>query len=792
MSLFDQLEGAHQKLLRPSGGCHNCPRHRKDYVPATLRSTPLLWVGEGPGATEVLEQEGFTGKSGQFLRRHSKDVGLLESMYSFTNMIHCRPPNNATPKAKEISCCMSQFVLDEVQDYPIVCLVGSVALQAFFPGALATHHRGNVAYHPDFPGQKFYNIYHPSYIQNRRMDLEPVFTQQLARLSRIVQGEPEPDWRIFQGGSEEMWEMLKAMLTCPLNSLDLETSSLKSWEPHGHIKSLAITADAKNVVFVHEEEPHWIATLELIRKYLENQAKSVAGANIGFDLDWMEHELGFQVHCTGIHDVATIWNQARQYKQPSLKELVSRELDGYRYLIHAPQHCKDLGLLARYNSEDVIYSLQLFHKGIRLLKPKTQDLVVRVLGPTNLCLRQITTHGIYLRQDYRRQKIEEYQDRRKDSITAWREEDPEFIPSTHESGKGLDQYLFHVRGLPVLERTPKGEPQVDQMVIKRWIRDYGASYLQHLLDMREVDKILSTYLTGYDKHLGPDGRVHSKYILTRVPTGRTASQDPNLQNIPRLLEIRDLFGVPPGSVMLEADASQIEFRIMVCLAHDETGIEAYLRGDDAHTTTARQFAKDPNNPTKEERSRAKPINFALVYDGNAYNVQSVAFNDYGLTWSDEQCQRFVDGFLTTYKRLPEFHQASRDKLIRNRGWFESVVGHTAYYREWDHKDTKRRDHVFRSALNSEAQGPAAQMCFAHMVYTRRLLNERGLSAWFVNTIHDSGLLECPNPKQVPLIIETMEEARALVYEWVKPWFVVPFIIDYNVGESWGSLEEYKP
>ncbi|KKL55231.1 hypothetical protein LCGC14_2257490, partial [marine sediment metagenome] len=530
----------------------------------------------------------------------------------------------------------------------------------------------------------------------------------------------------------------------------------------------------------------WDAALNRLQVYLEQAEKGVCGNNIAFDLDMLEHTRDFKVKLTGIHDVGLIWSQAKQYKMPSQKQLVANELDGYRYLVYDPSREQDLGLLANYNAEDVIFSIRLFRKGIRLLRPKTQDLVTRVLGPVSLCLRQITSGGFHIREDYRRAKIVEYKQRRAQVIADWRKADPRFIPTEHESGKGIKRYLFDVCGLPVLETTDNGSPVTDKSALKQWIRD-GATQLQHTLDMREIDKVLSTYLIPYDDFVDGNSRIHSKYNLA-TDSGRPASSKPNVQNIPRPPEIRDLFGVPAGSVMMEADLNQAEFRIMVCLAQDETGIAGYLRGEDAHITTAKQFAPVP---TKEQRFHAKPINFALLYGGDWFNVQRAARDDFGLDWGQTDCQSFTAGFFNTYARLPAFHTNSKVRLIENRGWFESVLGHVFHYNDWNHPNKGTQDHAFRAALNSEAQGPSAQICFAIMVQARRLLDAKGMTTVrFINTVHDSILLEIPNPVWAPDVVAVFEEARAIVYEWVKAWFVVPLVLDYKRGESWGSLEEY--
>jgi len=408
----------------------------------------------------------------------------------------------------------------------------------------------------------------------------------------------------------------------------------------------------------------------------------------------------------------------------------------------------------------------------------------------SLITRQMQTTGMYLRQDYRKQKVDEYNDLRRAEVSAWKDEDPDFIPKDHEKGKGLSTYLFDIKKLPVLSLTDNDQPQTDKASVKQWIRD-GHSYLKHLLRIKEIDKLLSTYLTAYDKHVWDDSRLHPSHWMTSTDTSRPSSSDPNVYNIPRNREIRDLFGVPRGSRLVESDLSQIEFRIMVCRAHDENGIAGYLRGDDAHTMTARTIAGTPT-PTKEQRSEAKPVNFALLYGGTWAVVQAQARDEFGVYWSEEDCRRFTDDFFITYPAIPIFHDNCRTRLVNNRGWFESVTGHVWFYPDWNAENQGRRDHTFRSAINSEGQGPASNICLYIAVQTRRLLNARGFrTVRFINSVYDSIMLEVPNPKWVPDVIATIEDARALAAEWVKSWFVVPLIMEHEVGESWGSLEEFK-
>lgn len=782
MSLLDLLTDQHVKVLRPSGGCHNCPRRRVDFVPATLNAGPVLWLGEAPGETEVAKQEGFIGRSGEKLRSHAHEAGVPEP-WSFSNTIHCRPPENAKPKEKEISCCLSQFVLDEVRSYPWVVLCGLVPLNALFPGAQGAKFRGNVAHHPDFPGQRFYAINHPAFIL-RRPDKEDEFARHMQRLSRLVRGGKGTDWTLLRPDHPDFWVYLDAAMQSPIISWDVETTKKESWEPDARITSHALTMDGKTALYVHESEPAFFMVEEKIKLFLANPSKIVVGANLGFDLVFLEaaHE-DYWVRAQ-IYDVLTLYYEMGLYKQPSLKELAAAEGDGYLYLMLFGHHIPEIE--PWYNAEDSIHAWRLFFKGMQKASAKTRDLVVRVSGQTGYVLRRISQNGIYMRQDYRQQKIDEYRERRAAVVAAWKAEDPTFIPSYHESGDGLHEYLFKIRQLPIETRTDKGEPSTDRMTLKRWIQG-GASYLRHLVQLREIDKLESTYLTAYDKHVGMDSRVHSLFTNTFTDTGRPSSREPNLQNISKKKEIRNLFGATPGWVMGDSDLSQIEFRIMVCLAQDRNGIAGYLRGDDAHTMTASSFT---SVVTEEQRGKAKAINFALLYGGDYYNVQRVAFDWYEQDWPDEDCKTFVKGFFGLYQQMKTFHAHCRDKLVYNRGWFESILGHCFHYKDWDSTDRGMQDHVFRSALNSEAQGPAAQICFAIAGRAHRLCVERKIPVRFVNTVHDSLLWESPTRETFAQVVLTLEDARAQVHEWIKPWFVVPLVMDHKIGESWGATQKY--
>jgi DNA polymerase-1 len=757
-----------------------------NFVPPTLDGDRVLWLGDAPGDSDTSQRAPLVGQGGALLRRVAKEQNVPEP-WSFSNLVHCQPPSALATGAREATCCLAEFTLAEAQQHRFVVLLGNAPLAAFFPRANATHFRGNVAWHPDFSYTRFFTMHHPGAVL-RNPKLEGEFQQQVNRFARIVRGEDAPTYSIVRGGAAA--ELLRAMVEEPVLSIDFETTQLESFTVTSAVKSLAVTTlAADRVVVAHRDEPHFRAMLQMLATFVADSSKSVIGAHVSFDLEWLEREFDIRVACELIHDVGIQWYQAGQYKMPSLKELVSRELDGYRWLVHEPHTVRDVELLLRYGAEDVVHPVHLMRKAMRLMKPRTRDLAVRVLGPADLILQRMSTTGFMLRDDYRQAKIIEYSDRRRALIEAWHAADPEFIPSVHESGNGLIQYLYEVKKLPVLERTESELPATDRAVLKRLERSGYAAIVKPVMELKEIDKIESTYLTAYNKHVWPDGRVRASYPLTWTDSGRTSSRAPNLQNVPRLQEIRDLFGAALGAVLLESDLSQIEFRIMVCLAQDANGIAGYLRGDDAHTMTARMLTGNLT-PTKEQRTLAKPVNFGCLYGGGWRMVQQYAANEYGVDWSDAETQTFISAFMATYPSIAQLHERSRRELFDNKGWQESAVGHVFHYVQWNNRDEGKRQHAERAALNARAQGPAAQLCLYIMVLARRLLDARGFqSVQFVNYVHDSIVSEIPNPAWVPDVVAIIDEATQDARKWVRDWFVVPLVMEHKVGESWGSLTD---
>lgn len=816
MSLLEQILGPGHQLIQPEGGCHSCPladRKANHFVPSTTPgNAKLIVVGEGPGRDEVAQNEGWVGRAGQHLRQEFSVAGITS--FDYTNCVHCRPPNNETPNDRAVRACLNQYVKDEVKGYPIVVLAGNSAAKAFFPGVNPQKLRGNAAFHPDYPGQRFYTMYHPAYaIRGRNAGQK--FTKQVRRLARILEEPVETPWRLWTtADGAAAWDRYEAMLRESFLSGDLETDGTAAWNPRTVVKSLAVANDTEEAVFWYRKDPEWEDAVRLLCKYLEKTSNTFLGHNIGFDVAMLRRRTQYRptVRCQ-IMDTMPLLYLARQERQIGLKQATAKYGDGYRFLVHAPHKCEDVNQLGPYNSEDVIRPIELVQKFYGELEPDTKDLWLRVSSPTSVSLARVSADGIGYSMETAEQLNSYNVQRRNEELAAWKEEDPSLDLDFDLNGKaigqhageGLREYIYSPEylDLPVEERTETKLPSTAKDTIKGLVRQHDrAAPLEHLLAIKKIQKEQDTYVLPYIRgdRTSSDGRVHSSYTFCYTDTGRPSSRSPNLQNVTRPdrdrnVNLRDCFVARDGHLLVQWDFSQIELRIAMCLARDPVGIEAYRSGSDLHSATGTALAKlaGRDEMTKKDRQDAKPVNFANIYGGSAYTLQRYAASAYGVVFSDKKAQEYVDAFFGTYERLPLWHESVKRELAAGSGVLKSVMGHPASYPDWNSQDKGRREHAERAAINMTCQSPAAYITFYTMYLAQRAVDEvphlRDHVLW-CNTVYDSVMCDI-HPRHVEEVDGLMRRAVGTVERWISDWFVVPLIIDRSQGPDWGHLKEIE-
>ncbi len=343
------------------------------------------------------------------------------------------------------------------------------------------------------------------------------------------------------------------------------------------------------------------------------------------------------------------------------------------------------------------------------------------------------------------------------------------------SPKQLQQILFEDLGLPVVRKTPKGQPSTAEDVLQELAVDYELP--QVILEYRTVSKLKRTYTDKLPEQISPDtGRVHTSYHQAVTATGRLSSTDPNLQNIPiRTPEgrrIRQAFIAPADFVLLAADYSQIELRIMAHLSGDKGLLHAFAAELDIHKATAAEvFELDPDEVTADHRRSAKAINFGLMYGMSAFGLAKQLGTTRG------EAQQYVDLYFERYPRVKAYMDGIRAQA-HDLGYVETVFGRRLYLPEINDRNAQRRQYAERSAINAPMQGTAADIIKIAMIAVHKWIKDSSANTRMIMQVHDELVFEVSKDSAEPVrdeIVTLMSGAAELA---------VPLKVDTGIGANW--------
>ncbi|MEQ8233733.1 MAG: DNA polymerase I [Gammaproteobacteria bacterium] len=343
------------------------------------------------------------------------------------------------------------------------------------------------------------------------------------------------------------------------------------------------------------------------------------------------------------------------------------------------------------------------------------------------------------------------------------------------SPKQIQGILFDKLGLPVLQKTPKGQPSTAESVLQELAHDYELPQL--ILDHRALSKLKSTYTDKLPQQVNPaTGRVHTSYHQAVAATGRLSSSDPNLQNIPiRSSEgrrIRQAFVAPPGRVLLAADYSQIELRIMAHLSGDAGLCGAFEGGLDVHRATAAEvFGATLDTVTDEQRRAAKAVNVGLIYGMSAFGLARQLVTERGTA------QEYIDRYFARYPGVREYMDRIRESA-RAQGYVETVFGRRLYLPDINARNPQLRQYAERTAINAPMQGTAADIIKRAMIEVDRWLGHGRVPADLIMQVHDELVFEVDAgaaDEVAAKVARIMQDAAALE---------VPLIVDVGRGANW--------
>ena len=429
---------------------------------------------------------------------------------------------------------------------------------------------------------------------------------------------------------------------------------------------------------------------------------------------------------------------------------------------------------ARYAAEDADVTLQLH----RVLWPRLEEtpslrkVFLEIEMPLVPVLSRMERTGVLIDTEMLARQSEELAARiRGIEQQAWTVAGGEFNLG---SPKQLQEILFGRLGLPVISKTPKGQPSTAESVLQELAADYELPRL--ILEHRALSKLKSTYTDKLPQMVNPDtGRVHTSYHQAVAATGRLSSSDPNLQNIPVRTEegrrIRRAFVAPPGHLLLAADYSQIELRIMAHLSQDPGLLRAFELGLDIHRATAAEvFGVAPEQVTADQRRAAKAINFGLIYGMSAFGLARQLGIDRA------EAQAYVDLYFARYPGVKAFMDRTREQA-RERGYVETVFGRRLYIPDIRAGNSQRRQYAERTAINAPMQGSAADIIKRAMIEADRELVQ-GDGIHMIMQVHDELVFEVPEARtaevgrRVQAIMESAADLR------------VPLVVDVGTGPNW--------
>jgi len=433
----------------------------------------------------------------------------------------------------------------------------------------------------------------------------------------------------------------------------------------------------------------------------------------------------------------------------------------------------DLDTATRYAAEDADITLQLHQTLSPQLRGRLNEVYRDIELPARQALYVMERNGVLIDSA----KLVEQSRELGEKILAI--ETQAFAaagqPFNLNSPKQIQEILFDKLGLPVKKKTPSGTPSTDEEVLQELALDYPLPKI--LLEHRGMAKLKSTYTDKLPKMVNArTGRVHTSYSQAVAVTGRLASSDPNLQNIPvRTLEgrrIREAFIAPQGSRIVSADYSQIELRIMAHLSGDEGLLKAFAQGEDIHRATAAEvFGVTLDAVSSEQRRYAKVINFGLIYGMSAFGLASQ------LNIENSAAKQYIDRYFARYPGVKNYMDSTREQAKR-QGYVETVFGRRLWLPEINGANAMRRQGAERAAINAPMQGTAADLIKLAMVAVQNWLEREQMHSLLIMQVHDELVLEVPLA-ELPHVKEKLRELMCNVAV-----LKVPLEVGLGEGGNW--------
>ncbi|MGY4830330.1 DNA polymerase I [Sphaerotilaceae bacterium SBD11-9] len=576
--------------------------------------------------------------------------------------------------------------------------------------------------------------------------------------------------------------------SAPLTAFDTETDSLDGMV--AQIVGFSLSVSPGEAAYIPMRHSYAGAPDQLpaemvlarLKPWLENAEAPKLGQNIKYDAHVLANA-GITVRGY-VHDTLLQSYVLEAHKPHSLESLAQRHLGraGLSYedvcgkgAHQIPFAQVDIEKASEYSCEDSEMTLQVHQalwpqveadKGLRYVYEKIEL-------PVATILQRIERNGVLIDAQLLAQQSQQLGER----MLQLEREAHELAgqPFNMGSPKQIGEILFGKLGLPVIKKTASGAPSTDEEVLDKLAEDYPLP--AKLLEHRSLSKLKGTYTDKLPLMVNPHtGRVHTNYAQAVAVTGRLSSNDPNLQNIPiRTAEgrrVREAFIAPPGSVILSADYSQIELRIMADISGDANLLKAFAEGMDVHRATASEvFGIEPAAVTSEQRRYAKTINFGLIYGMGAFGLAASLGIERGAA------SQYIERYFARYPGVKQYMDDTKASA-KERGYVETLFGRRIYLPEINGGNGPRKAGAERQAINAPMQGTAADLIKLAMIAVQGELDAKALRTLMVMQVHDELVFEVPEAEldwarsEIPRLMAGVATLK------------VPLLAEVGVGPNW--------
>ncbi|MBR2941259.1 MAG: DNA polymerase I [Kiritimatiellae bacterium] len=598
------------------------------------------------------------------------------------------------------------------------------------------------------------------------------------------------DYR-YVSAEAEAQELLKTLMAAPRVAFDTETTAR---EP-GMTATDAKTCKLIGFSFATEKGKAWYVDaglIDIFRPLFADPSKTLVGLNVKFDRAVLHrygigfastpHDVMLAHYCLDAaarHGMDTLAERYLNYRTIRFEEVAG---EAERGKPEPTLFGKDIAKVTDYAAEDADITLQLedairpqaMRIGTECRTPcASLAALVDVEEPLVKVLLEMEREGVRIDTE----ALKAYGRELDREILGFTQEilkyaEPGFNP---DSPKQLGELLFGRLGLPGGKKTAKGQWATDEKTISKLAGDHPI--ISAILEYRACTKLKSTYVDKLPTLIDEQGRVHTTYAQSFTETGRLSSSDPNLQNIPIRTErgklIRKAFVArDERHVLISADYSQIELRLMAAMSGDTALLEAFRRGEDIHRDTAsRVYDVMPAFVTPEQRSKCKMVNFGIIYGISAFGLSQ------RLKVPRKEAADLIETYFRLYPKVKDFMEASIEKA-RKVGYAETVLGRRRTLRDINSRNATVRQAAERDAINTPIQGSAADLIKIAMVRTDRALKEAGLRAKMVLQIHDELVFDCPK-SEAERVKEIVRREMTAAYD-----FGVPLDVGIGEGSNW--------